>query len=339
MSDLRPDFGDVTGEYRAARAGTGYVTGTLAIIWAEGSDAVSFIDGQLSQDIPAMGSGTVARALLLEPRGKLVAPGWVLRGHDLVGFVVDAAAAEPALERLASFMFRVDVELRLDIAPTHEVWGRDAVTTATDAGLDPGSGWQRHGDRVAALLSGGALDRVLVTGSDESLQSAGAVPIGSVAWSTIRIEAGEPVMGIDIDASTIPQESGLVEASVSFTKGCYVGQELVARIDSRGRVNRRLVGLTMSTNIVPPLGSRVVVDGEERGVVTSVGESLTLRAPVAMAMVRREAADGSTVRIEWGSGGAEAVVHPLPLDDFSDLSHTSRTPRDELDDDRRGDET
>lgn len=339
MSDLRPDFGDVTAEYRAARDGTGYATGTLAILWAEGPDAVSFLDGQLSQDLPAMPIGAVARALLLEPRGKLVAPGWVLRGDDLVGFVVDVPAAEAALERLTTFMFRVDVELRLESAPTHEVWGRGAVATAAQAGLDPGTGWRRHGDRTSALLSGGAVDRIVVTGEDESLRSAGATPIGAVAWATIRIEAGEPVMGIDIDQSTIPQESGLVDASVSFTKGCYVGQELVARIDSRGRVNRRLAGLTMTSNVVPPVGSRVVVDGEERGAVTSVGESLTLRAPVAMAMLRREAEDGATVRVEWDGGGAEAIVRPLPLDDFSDPSHTSRTPGADGDDHRDGDTT
>jgi folate-binding protein YgfZ len=325
VSELRPDFGDVTAEYRAARAGTGFATGTLAILWAEGRDALSFLDGQLSQDLVAMTDGAVGRALLLEPRGKLVAPGWVLRGEDVVGFVVDAQAAGPVLERLASFMFRVDVELRLEEAPVHELWGTAAVETAADAGLDPGPGWRRIGDRTSALLAGGAVDRVIVTGGDEELKSAGAVPIGSVAWSTVRIEAGEPVMGIDVDESTIPQESGLVDASVSFTKGCYVGQELVARIDSRGRVNRRLVGLTMTANVVPPAGSRVVAGGEDRGSVTSVGESLTLRAPVAMAMVRREVEDGAAVRVEWDGGGVDAVVRALPLDDFSDPPHTPRT--------------
>jgi folate-binding Fe-S cluster repair protein YgfZ len=130
-----------------------------------------------------------------------------------------------------------------------------------------------------------------------------------------------------------------VEASVSFTKGCYVGQELVARIDSRGRVNRRLVGLTMTSNVVPPVGARVVLDGEERGSVSSVGESLTLRAPVAMAMVRREVEDGGTVHVEWDGGGVEAVVRPLPLDDFSDPPHTSRTPGGDGDGGADGDRT
>lgn len=332
MSDLRPDFGDVTAEYRAARAGHGYATGTLGVLWAVGPDAVSFLDGQLSQDVPSMADGAVARALLLEPRGKLVAPCWVMRGADRVGVVVDAGALEAALARLRSFMFRVDVRLDPETRPVHEVWGVDSVGTATAAGLDPGRGWVDTGTHVVAALGGGGVDRVVVVGSDEPLAAVGGVRIGSVAWSTVRIEAGEPVMGVDVDEATIPQESGLVGAAVSFTKGCYVGQELVARIDSRGHVNRRLVGVVLGTNVVPPVGARIVLDGEERGSVTSVGESLAMRAPIGMAMVRREVEDGAAVEIVWEGGSAPAVVRPLPLDDFSDGAHTSRTGDADADD-------
>ncbi len=132
-------------------------------------------------------------------------------------------------------------------------------------------------------------------------------------------------MGVDIDESTIPQESGLVETSVSFTKGCFVGQELVARIDSRGRVNRRLAGLVVGRNVVPPVGAEVSLSGEPVGVLSTVGESLTLRAPVALAMVHRNAETGAEVQIRWQGGSAPAVVRPLPLDDFSDASHSPNT--------------
>ena len=97
-------------------------------------------------------------------------------------------------------------------------------------------------------------------------------------------------------------------------------QELVARIDSRGHVNRRLAGLTIATNVIPPAGSAVMVDGERRGTITSVGESLALRAPVALAMLRREVGAGDLVSVEWDGGTTPATVHDLPLDDFSTTS-------------------
>lgn len=336
MSELRGDFGDVTAEYRAGRAGTGFVSGVSVLLWGVGPDAVSYLDGQVSQDLAAMTPGTVARALLLEPRGKLLAPMWVLRGEDRVGMIVDGAAAAPAVERLESFRFRVEVELERDDRTVHEIWGRDAVATAREAGLDPQDGWAEHEGHVVALLPAAPVGRVAVVGSADALIAAGALPMGRVAWDTLRIEAGEPVMGVDVDEATIPQESGLVEASVSFTKGCYVGQELVARIDSRGRVNWRLVGLVIGTNVVPPVGASVVHEGEERGLVTSVGESLTVRAPVAMAMVRREAEEGDVVELVWEGGGVAATVRRLPLDDFSEPSHTLRTRGDEGESDVTG---
>ena len=122
MSELRGDFGDVTAEYRAGRAGTGFVSGVSVLLWGVGPDAVSYLDGQVSQDLAAMAPGTVARALLLEPRGKLLAPMWVLRGEDRVGMIVDEAAAIPVLERLESFRFRVEVELERDDRTVHEIW-------------------------------------------------------------------------------------------------------------------------------------------------------------------------------------------------------------------------
>ena len=97
-------------------------------------------------------------------------------------------------------------------------------------------------------------------------------------------------MGHELDESTIPAEVGpwVIERSVSFTKGCFVGQELVARIDSRGgNVPRHLRGVVLGANVLPPVGAELVVDGEVRGTLTSVGESLDLRAPIALALVHR----------------------------------------------------
>jgi folate-binding protein YgfZ len=121
------------------------------------------------------------------------------------------------------------------------------------------------------------------------------------------------MVGVDIDERTIPQEAGVVDGAVSFTKGCYLGQELVARIDSRGHVNRNLRGIVVSSAVLPPLGAEVTADGKPVGVITSVGESLDLRAPVALALVRREVEPDAEVDVTWEGGHAKATVKELPL--------------------------
>jgi len=236
----------------------------------------------------SLGANWWPRSFVLEPRGKLVAMPWLLRGADRVGLIVGAGRGAAVIGHLERFKFRVDVELHMEPGETTEVWGAN-------------------------------LDDVL-TGFDLDLVAA-----GRVAADSVRVEAGEPVMGVDVDAGTIPQESGLVGAAVSFTKGCYVGQELVARIDSRGRVNRRLVGISMAENVVPPVGAEVAVSETTVGTLSTVGESLAVRAPVALAMVRREVEPGDAVTVRWSSGDVVARVHQLPLDDLSTLSHSSYT--------------
>ena len=121
-------------------------------------------------------------------------------------------------------------------------------------------------------------------------------------------------MGVDIDEKTIPQEAGVVGAAVDFTKGCYLGQELVARIDSRGRVNRHLRGLVIAENVLPPVGAEVRSSDRLLGTLTSVAESLELRAPVALALLRREAEPGDVVEIVWEGGETGGRVGELPLD-------------------------
>ncbi len=145
---------------------------------------------------------------------------------------------------------------------------------------------------------------------------AGAMAAGRLAADAVRIEAGEPLMGVDVDEGTIPQESGLVPEAVAFDKGCYLGQELVARIDSRGHVNRHLRGVKLGSNVLPPSGAELWSGDRPVGAVSTVAESLELRAPVALALVRREVEPGETVEVRWEGGTAPAQVLELPLDDF-----------------------
>lgn len=312
--------GDVTGEYLALRTAAGVVSGAHEIVWVRGPDAVQFLDGLLSQAIAPIAVGGVERTLLLSPQGKLRATAWLLRGEDEVGIVVDSGRGEVVAGDLARFKIRVDATIEAEAAAVLDVIGPDAASVVAGLGApatDP-SLWSRgpDGTLVAPLPFGRvALPRFIVVPVGNAALDARLV--GKLAHDAIRVEAGEPVMGTDLDESTIPQEADVVEGAVDFTKGCYLGQELVARIDSRGRVNRHLRGLTLTANVLPPLGAALVAsDGAEVGTITSLGESLELRAPVALAMVRREVPPGDTVTIRWEQGTTPAVVHELPLAGF-----------------------
>jgi len=149
---------------------------------------------------------------------------------------------------------------------------------------------------------------------------------GLAAFDSVRIEAGWPAMGSELGAQlepkVIPAEAGqwLIDASVSFTKGCYTGQELVARVDSRGNnTPRNLRGLVISSNVLPPVGAQIFVDEQLRGTITSVGESLDLRAPVALSYVHRSVDVPAQAMLRWPAVGAvaggevAAQIRELPL--------------------------
>ncbi len=326
MGDSRggaADFGDVTGEYLALRREAGVVTGWHELVWVRGPDTVRFLDGLLSQAIEPMVPGEVRRSLLLAPQGKLRAPLAVLRGEDEVGLLTDPGCGDRVVGDLTRFKIRVDVTIAADAGPLADVWGPDAaalVGKSVGAAPEPGR-WLRHGDSVAAWIpvSRVSLPRLVVAGPGAGALVGRGPRVGRLAADTVRIEAGEPLMDVDVDEKTIPAEADLVESAVAFDKGCYLGQELVARIDSRGHVNRRLRGLTVMENLLPPPGAEVIAPGREgsAGTVTSVGESLDLRAPVALATVRREVEPGTEVILTWPGGSVPARLRALPLDDLT----------------------
>ncbi|HEX5631021.1 MAG TPA: hypothetical protein VFY15_05125 [Acidimicrobiia bacterium] len=266
----------------------GIAEGSHALVWVTGADAVSFLDGQISQDVAAMASGEVRRAFLLEPRGKLRAMLWVLRGEERTGLVVQSDGAAAVVSNLEQFRFRVKAELTIDPRPGHSVWGGAAAA----------AGWAE-----------GTEGLTVTTPARWSVVFAPSPPEGTVLtadqFAAHRIAAAEPWFGSDVDEGTIPQETGLVPESVSFTKGCYLGQELVARIDSRGHVNRLLRRLD-GTGSVPPFGAEVLHGG------TAVGTTGTT-APLGedwagLAVLRREAAPGDAVVVRWKGGESAAVV-------------------------------
>lgn len=298
-------YGDVTGEYQAIHQAAGVFDTAHQLVRVAGPDSESFLDSLLSQQLAGLADGVVVRSLLLGPRGKLRALLWVARFGDEFLLVADAAAAAGLAGDLARFKLRVKLEIGPP-EPVVDLIGPQAPAVLEAAGLD------QPARALAARF--GRLPRFFVIGvSGEDLVTAGATAVGRLAYTAVRVEMGEPAMGEDVDESTIPQEAGVVAESVSFTKGCYLGQELVARIDSRGHVNRHLRGLVLAENALPPGGAEVVAGDDAVGAITSVSESLLVGAPVGLGLIRREVEPGSRVEIRWPGGHASAEVRALPL--------------------------
>jgi folate-binding protein YgfZ len=288
---------DVTADYLAFRREAGAVWLPRDFVVVDGPDAFKFLDGQLSQEVE-IGVGQSVWALLLQPQGKMVAFLRVLRvGEQRFVLETDAGFGEAVVERLNRFKLRIKATVEaLD-------WKCLAV----------------RGPKAHELVPDGlAADWPGLAGSDlvgEAPEPPAGVRVCSLdAYESVRIEAGIPVMGRELDESTIPAEAGVVDMSVSWTKGCYTGQELVARIDARGgNVPKRLRGLVIGTNVLPPAGAKVRLGEKDVGRVTSVGESLDRQAPVALAYVGRAVTPPADVTVVWDGGSAPARVEPLPL--------------------------
>lgn len=145
---------------------------------------------------------------------------------------------------------------------------------------------------------------------------AGASPAGLSVWEVARVEAGRPEWGIDIDDSTIPQEANFDDlGAISYTKGCYIGQEVVARVHFRGHVNRHLRGLRSGNDEPPPTGAQLIDDGGNHvGDVRSSVVSPRLGG-LAIGMVRREVASGAALKAKWETGERRLEVTTLPFPD------------------------
>ena len=185
-----------------------------------------------------------------------------------------------------------------------DVWGPDALASVQPVPAE--RAWVGDDPLVARFpFQFSSLSRYVVVGDAPDL------PVAKpAAVQAVRIEVGEPVVGVDLDERTIPQEMGDVAAAVDFTKGCYLGQELVARIDSRGHVNRRLAGLIFSGTEVPPAGAEVSLAGSPVGSITSTAWSEALWAPIALGMIRAAVDPG----IEVHAGSLRGVVSGLPFE-------------------------
>ena len=261
-------------------------------VLVHGPDAVSWLQGQLSQDIAALEVGGSAWSFILQPQGKVDALVRVTRtADDAVVLDVDHGWGEAVIARLNRFKLRVKADVSsLD-------WRCVAVRGVAE--VPPGPGELVV---VPAWLPG--LDLI----GDEVAHPEGIEMVDPGRFELLRIKAGFPKMGAELDASTIPGETGLVAHSVSFTKGCFTGQELVARIDSRGgNVPRHLRSLALTgEGTLPPVGAEVIVDGAVVGAVTSAaGQGLE---SMALAYIKRAVIPPVPCEVVWAGSQRSATV-------------------------------
>lgn len=292
----------------AARTSVAAIVGERDVVTVGGADATTFLQGQLSADVAALPVGGSTWSLLLEPQGKVDAWLRVWRTDD--GFVldVDAGWGERTEQRLRRFLLRVDVSLVADRWQAVALRGPDSTSVDT-AGC---------GAVLQAPVDWRGLAGVDLLGPDV-VAPGGVVVLDGAEADALRVEQGWPAMGRELDDSVIPAEAGqwLVDASVSFTKGCYTGQELVARVDSRGgNVPRRLCGVLIEQHLADPdgiaAGDEVVHDGQVRGVLTSVACSPVLGGILGLVLLHRTV-DLDAIVTVLGAETVEGRVVDLPV--------------------------
>jgi folate-binding protein YgfZ len=287
--------------YRALHAGAGAPIGRDAIS-VFGPEAGVYLQGQLSQDVVGLEVGATTWSWVLQPTGKVDALLRVTRTEDDTWVLdTDGGFGDAVVTRLTRFKLR----------------------TKADVERLPWQGWGLRGTDIPSLGASVESDAVVAgvrvdggwpgLGGVDLLGPAPVVPprlpeVSATVWEVARIEAGMPKMGAELTDATIPAETGWVDRTVSFTKGCYTGQELVARIDSRGsNVPRHLRGLRLGGPA--EVGAALVAGEKQVGALTSVAESPAL-GWVALAYVARTVAVGDALVVE---GGPAADVRDLPL--------------------------
>jgi tRNA-modifying protein YgfZ len=300
--------------YRALRDGLGAVRWARATVEVDGPDAEAYLQGQTSQDLAKLAPGEWAWALVLQPQGKLDAFVRVYRaGVERFVLDTDAGMGEALIARLQRFKLRTKVDIHGLEWQWVAVRGASAVTPGMVSAGPVTAGVAPTGT-IAVGFQWNELRGYDLAGPHVDLPP-GAVLASAQDYETTLIEAGFPRHGSELDERTIPAEAGLVGSAVSFTKGCYTGQELVARIDSRGNnVPRRLWGLLVSGPVTPGAQLDQAPDAEGAGVghVTSVAVSPRL-GWVALGYLRRSVGQGATVWARSDAGAVQAQVAALPL--------------------------
>ena len=334
------DYGRPERTHRAVRNGVGVVEMGYGVVVIEGDDRVEFVDDTVSNQVPAT-EGAGVYALLLDPQGRIETDLYVYNAGERLLCFTPPDRAEPLADEWAGNVFIRDVEVRAAStefavfgvhgpnstekvasvlngagSPEPELtfvrgsMGGEGVTVVAGDGLTGEEGYE-------VVCTADAAHRVF-----ETLLSFGmnAVPFGYRTWQTLTMEAGTPLFDTELDGR-IPNVLGLRNA-LDFAKGCYVGQEVVSKVENRGRPSQRLVGLRLEPDDADPLpdpGAAVTADGNPIGEVTRAVESPSLEEPIALALVDFDAG-GESVSVDGDDGTVDAVRTPLPFVDGGAVS-------------------
>jgi folate-binding protein YgfZ len=292
--------------------------GKLAL---SGDEAAEFLNGQVSNDVEALTAGSGCYATLLSPKGRMLADLRVLlppAPFEGLWLDTERSALQALFDGLRLHLIGFSTELHKH---TLQYGLLSLVGPGSRAVLgDPSLGRSEHANATARIADADALLVATDTGVDvfcaaESLDAVraqlereGAVPVAEAAAECLRVERGRPRFGLDMDDTTMPQEAAIHERAVSYSKGCYVGQETVARLYWKGKPNRHLRGLRLSEPAAP--GDELRDDDRVVGELGSVALSPRL-GPIALALVRREADAGTQLAV--GADGASAELVELPF--------------------------
>jgi aminomethyltransferase len=322
----------MSADYIAARNGAGVMLrGDRVLLRVFGREPVKMLQGLITNDLAGAPFERAVYAAMLTPKGKMVADLRALKRGADVWLDVDAGAYEalaahmkkyvpPLFARVAEMPERSVVGLYGPRAPAiaTAVLGFDVTAGEEDDAVE--TEWS--GNKVSLIRTSYTGDDgfdIIITSEDapkliDRMINAGAALLSAGTLDVLRIEAGHPRWGRELDDAVIPLEAGLRERAISETKGCYTGQEIIIRILHRGHVNWQLRGLLLGDSAVPAPGDTLVRPGETRAVarITSSCVSPLLKQTIALAYVRREVEAGTTLRL-GADDGAEARVIELPF--------------------------
>ncbi|MBI4518144.1 MAG: GIY-YIG nuclease family protein [Deltaproteobacteria bacterium] len=323
---LPRSFGAPEAEWRAVRHGAGVLDArNRQLLSLIGGDRVAFLHGMITNDVKRSTAGKGVYAALLTIQGRIVSDLYVYALADRLLLDVPAWRRQAVREALDHFIIADDVEFEeTDLAPLLAIEGPDAADVlAAAAGQAPGE--PAPFDHSEITIAGVSARCVAVSQTGEPgfrllgrpgdaaelwrrLSAAGALPVGLDALNVLRLEAGIPWHGVDMDAETLVMETGL-ETAISFNKGCYLGQEVVERVAARGHVNRKLCGL-VGDGEVPPPGAPLLHHDREAGHLTSAAHSPALGRVIALGYVERTSwAPGTVLR----AGRQHLTITALPF--------------------------
>jgi folate-binding protein YgfZ len=288
------------------------------LLVVSGPEAAEYLQGQLTNDVEALEPGDAAYAALLDRKGHMQADMRVLRPGEEPELLLDLEpeGLEAARRHLQMYKIGREVEVS-DESEGHTLLsliGPRSVEIAGTAALPESASETTTigGAQCVAVGTAAGIDVIFAAAKREqvrdALLAAGAVEVSPEAAEILRIETGRPRFGAEMGTETMPAEAGIVEQAVSFTKGCYIGQETVARLHYKGKPNRHLGGLRFSG---PARRGEALRLGEK--VVGSVGSAALSPAfgAIGLAIVRREAEPGATLAV--GEDGVTAEVVALPF--------------------------